>query len=62
MINDIGIDVRYSLRESEIARLKARIALLEAAIRKHRGDVRASNAYGWPEDNDLYAVLQEDKP
>ena len=30
MINDIGIDVRYSLRESEIARLKARVALLEA--------------------------------
>jgi uncharacterized small protein (DUF1192 family) len=34
MINDIGIDVRYSLRESEIARLKARIALLEAEVNR----------------------------
>ncbi len=38
---------------------KERVFLLEAAIRKHREDMRESLAHGWPEDNELYAVLQE---
>jgi len=40
-----------------IATLEARIALLEAAIRTHRDS-------GWfrGRDEELYAVLQEDKP
>jgi hypothetical protein len=50
----------------EIDTLKARIALLEAAIRKHKHDVDmhyvATCDTVSPEDAALWAVLQEDKP
>ena len=47
MINDIGIDVRYSLRESEIARLKARIALLDEAVLNLKTLVEYAYGEGW---------------
>jgi len=48
-----------------IAELQERIALLEAAIRKHRDTVWGTGRDGttiMKDDHSLYAVLQEDKP
>jgi hypothetical protein len=42
--------------------LEARIALLEAAIRKHRDYIVENDIGDCPEDENLWALLQEDKP
>ncbi len=43
----------------EVRTLKARIALLEAAIRKHREDVWVPHSVNHEDDERLYAALQE---
>jgi predicted nucleic acid-binding Zn-ribbon protein len=63
---DTRVMVDEALRERrvQVETQQQRIALLEAAIRKHRKDVWSypTNEPSFYEDHELYAVLQEDKP
>jgi multidrug resistance efflux pump len=56
-------DLECALGQAELDHneQKARIALLEAAIRKHRDYIAENEIGDCPEDENLWALLQEDK-